>query len=291
MQETWLRPHLDFILHGYVAVRRDRESGTGGGVAMFIQQGIGYRIINISKDSEAIVVEVWIGKTNIWIVNHYNPCGKLSKEALEKIIGEETHKTVWCGDFNAHSTLWGGTHTDNNGSVLEEFIEDQDLVCLNDGRVTRVDVARGLESPIDLTLVSKQIARISKWDVVHDTTVGSDQTGVGPIQLEKIGFPRWKLRNANWTLYNMTCSMRLERISQNRYDSIDDFNANEIMHSTAKKVIGKGSGLKQHKVVPWWSDECNKAIKARNKAFRKVKGSFSFNDLIEYKKTQAEVLQ
>lgn len=45
-----------------MAVRRDRESGTGGGVAMFIQQGIGYRIINISKDSEAIVVEVWIEK-------------------------------------------------------------------------------------------------------------------------------------------------------------------------------------------------------------------------------------
>lgn len=26
VQETWLRPHLDFILHGYVAVCRDRES-------------------------------------------------------------------------------------------------------------------------------------------------------------------------------------------------------------------------------------------------------------------------
>lgn len=62
-----------------------------------------------------------------------------------------------------------------------------------------------------------------------------------------------KLRNANWALYNMTCSMRLEGMSQNRYDSIDDFNANvvEIMHSTAKEVIGKGSGLKKHKVVPW----------------------------------------
>lgn len=139
MQETWLRPHLDFILHGYVAVCMNRESGTRGGVAMFIQQGIGYRIIKISKDSEAIVVEVWMRKTTIWIVNYYNPCGKLSKEALEKITGEETNQTV------------------------------------------------------------------------------------------------------------------------------------------------------TFKVVPWWSDEFNKAINARNKAFRKVKGSFSFNDLIEYKKTQAEV--
>lgn len=79
---------------------------------------------------------------------------------------------------------------------MEKFIEDQDLVCLNDGRVTRVDVARGLVSPVDLTLVSKQIARVSKWDVVHDATVGSDhypiicEIGVGPIHLEEIGFPR-----------------------------------------------------------------------------------------------------
>lgn len=94
VQETWLRPHLDFILHGYVAIRRDRESGNGGGVVMFVQQGIGYRVINISKDSEAIVIEVWIGKTNIWIVNYYNPCGKLNKGVLEKIIGGEMHKTV-----------------------------------------------------------------------------------------------------------------------------------------------------------------------------------------------------
>ena len=43
VQETWLRPHLDFVLQGYVSVRRDREKGPGGGVAVFVMQGLGYR--------------------------------------------------------------------------------------------------------------------------------------------------------------------------------------------------------------------------------------------------------
>lgn len=31
----------------------------------------------------------------------------------------EGHKKVVCGDFNAHSTLWGDTKTDVNGEVTE----------------------------------------------------------------------------------------------------------------------------------------------------------------------------
>ena len=110
VQETWLRPHLDFIIRGYVAVRRDRGNGSGGGVATFIKHGLGFRTLNISKDAEAILIEAWIGNTSVRIVNFYNPCEKLSREMLGKIIGKETHKTVWCGDFNAYSTLWGSGH-------------------------------------------------------------------------------------------------------------------------------------------------------------------------------------
>lgn len=61
---------------------------------------------------------------------------------------------IWCGDFNAHSTLWDSKHTNTNGNVVEEFLEDKHLVCLNDGKGTRIDVTRGLESSVDLTLRS-----------------------------------------------------------------------------------------------------------------------------------------
>lgn len=35
IQETWLRPTLDFVLRGYHTVRRDRTEGSGEGCIIF----------------------------------------------------------------------------------------------------------------------------------------------------------------------------------------------------------------------------------------------------------------
>lgn len=35
IQETWLKPQMDFIIKGYNVIRNDREYGRGGGIAMF----------------------------------------------------------------------------------------------------------------------------------------------------------------------------------------------------------------------------------------------------------------
>ncbi len=34
VQETWLKPQLNFVLQGYVVIRKDRKQGNGGGVAL-----------------------------------------------------------------------------------------------------------------------------------------------------------------------------------------------------------------------------------------------------------------
>lgn len=49
---------------------------------------------------------------------------------------------MWCGDFNAHSNLWGCVNYDQNRQVIEDILDSNDLVCLNDGNMTRVDVIR-----------------------------------------------------------------------------------------------------------------------------------------------------
>lgn len=106
IQETWLKPSLDFIIHGYVSVRKDRNTA-GGGVATFIQQGINYRALEVSEDVEAVLNEIWVDKTKFKIVNFYNPCKRILRETLEGICNMEDGKLVVCGDFNAHNTLGG----------------------------------------------------------------------------------------------------------------------------------------------------------------------------------------
>lgn len=44
----------------------------------------------------------------------------------------------------------------------------------------------------------------------------------------------------------------------------------------------KNNGTKRKKSVPWWTKLCSTTIQARNKAFRKVRKMYIFDDLILY---------
>jgi len=67
-----------------------------------------------------------------------------------------------------HTALYGEMVMMINGSVIEEIIDNNGLLCLNDGRNTRIDLVRGVGSAIDLTLVSEVIASKCIWDVWED---------------------------------------------------------------------------------------------------------------------------
>lgn len=153
IQESWLKPNLDFIIYGYVSVRQDRENGGGGGCITFIRQGIPHRVLGIGKEQEYVVVETWGERKRIVVINYYNPCRKLDINNLEEIEGQDNNNIVWCGDFNAHNALWGSEKMDSNGQVIEELLDEENLVCLNDGSKTRIEVSTGKESVLDLTVV------------------------------------------------------------------------------------------------------------------------------------------
>ncbi len=120
------------------------------------------------------MVVLWERGEEVVIINYYNPCKRLEVDKLLRIQGNNRHKVIWCADFNAHSKIWGGSHTDVNGRVIEDLMDDKELVCINDGRGTRINITTGNESALDITLVSNPLAGISNWHVWNDTTVGSD---------------------------------------------------------------------------------------------------------------------
>lgn len=42
-------------------------------------------------------------------------------------------------------------------------------------------------------------------------------------------------------------------------------------------------------MVPWWNEDCNEAIRNKRKAFRKLKSTHNFQNVINYKAAQAVV--
>lgn len=108
------------------------------------------------------------------VINYYNPCKRLELNKPKEVEGQSRNNGVWCGDLNAHNTLWRSERVDYNGQVIEEMLDEKNLVCLNDGSKTRIDVNTGRESVLDLTLVSSSMAKMSDWSVYHQGTIGSD---------------------------------------------------------------------------------------------------------------------
>lgn len=78
VQETWLKPQLDFVIPGFISIRKDRTQTAGGGCAIFVKKGVSHREVNIDTQDETIKVEVWTSIRKQTIINYYNPCGQLS---------------------------------------------------------------------------------------------------------------------------------------------------------------------------------------------------------------------
>jgi len=88
--------------------------------------------------------------------------------------------------------------------VLEEFIEEKELICLNDGTCTRIDISRGKESAIDLTFGTRNVADKCEWEVSRGNTVGSDHYPIKVyigVEIEKekeVKVEKWFEEKADW---------------------------------------------------------------------------------------------
>ena len=86
------------------------------------------------------------------IVNVYARNGKIDKTTWDSLLDQdEKHIAFFCGDFNARGRQWGNDITNKQWEVLEDALVASDVVCLNDGTVTRTASRSGeTDSSIDL---------------------------------------------------------------------------------------------------------------------------------------------
>ena len=294
VQETWLKPRWDFNIKEYVSVRKDRLEGGGGGCATFVREGVPYRVVEVDLGLECVVVEIWVGSKNIMVVNLYNPCRKLELGQLEMLVRDRG--CVVCGDFNAHNILWGSEGTDYNGRVVEDLVENRQLVVLNDGAGTRIDVRTGRESVLDLTIVSREVSAVCEWEVLGESLMGSDHFPIVTRLNLRVGEQggssvggRWKFEEANWELFRRECDARIGQIDDSM--SVDGINSIVVggIVGAAGKAICRSKGGRKGKVVPWWDGKCREAVRSRNRAFRRLRREYSQEAVIEYKRAQAVV--
>lgn len=295
IQETWLSSKYKFSLPGYNLFRRDRSDDSGrGGCAILVHQSVSYREIKLPNDIECMAVEVFFAESSLSIVNVYHPESTSNGSFFTDILDKLPSAAVLCGDFDSHNRLWGSSKTDAKGKILESFLDDSDMVLLNDGSGTRV-CNNGTLSPLDLTIVDSRIAAKCSWSVFYDSTFGSDHYPVFlrfqdvPVLIETVSPPRWKFDHVDWDLYSAFCT---QTITGNIVSSdINDYNENlvSVVIQSAEACVPVTKPSSSHRPgVPWWNKECAIAVKARKRALNRAKHTSDPSDYLQYKSTRAK---
>lgn len=101
------------------------------------------------------------------------------KRFLDKIRNDlapiTTQHVMVLGDFNAKSSLWGSSKTDNRVKQRKKWVADLDLRLLNSGN-TSTCVRWQEESIVDVFWACPLIViQIEEWKVVEDQKTLSDQ--------------------------------------------------------------------------------------------------------------------
>ena len=315
VQETWLKPTLDFRIPGYECIRCDRadvinDEGefcerTGGGCATFIRNGVQFQKVYLNAKNECVTVELWKKQGGLLrdsrggvsdsfkVVNFYNPCKMLKTEIFDEIMEKVEGPVVWVGDFNAHNPLWGSEGRDRNGAIVEEFLDKYDLVVLNDGGVTRQDIVKNKVSCLDLTIATPSLARSAKWEVWTGINLGSDHFVVmcefrHEVRKEHtIGIQRYNFLQARWSDFRDRVFNSLSSVDSS--GSVEKWNLSliSVIQKAASECIPVKGGREGRKNVPWWTQECGVAVRNRNRAYKILEKCPTIDNVYEYKRLRA----
>lgn len=185
-------------------------------------------------------------------------------------------------------------HTDNNGEVVEELMDVRQLVCLNNGNGTRIDIRSNTLSCIDLTLVSNNLANSCEWNIKDSTSIGSDHFPIIcslNVEIDIQERPRhkkWDFTKADWQKFIEICSestvlIVMEGDIEKCASEVSQLILNAALNSIPLKTVGG-----KRKMVPWWNDKCTEIIKERNKALRILRNNLNQENIIIYQRKKAQ---
>jgi ribonuclease HI len=276
LQETFLRKGKRFKMRGYTVVRRDRADGRGGGVATLVRDGINFTECDTGADIESICISLRVKGNYHRIANLYLPpepslTGVTVNEA--QLASIMSTSTIVVGDLNAKCRTWGSHTPDPRGIFIDDLADRNGLVVVNDGSPTYTHY-NGTESHLDVAMVKANLATACSWTTLQNS-LGSDHLpcfleifGTEP-EVETPGPGRYKFNKADWGAYAAASMQAWSTVNVD--DDVETLGAaiTDAIIDAANAAIPRSrpnGRRRKYKPLPYWSDECKKAVSDRNNA-------------------------
>jgi len=268
LQETRLSRNDRGKLTGYKGFFHNgprRQQGT----AIFVKHDTLATRIPLISHINAVAARVGLSKKISICSLYISPLDDVPLEDLNDLMRQLPPPFIITGDFNAHNTTWGCSRIDRRGRTIERFVEENGLVILNTGEMTRFDIRHGTSSAIDLTVASAELAVELGWYVINELHNSDHYPTVTTLSSERSAHSmrkRWIMEKANWKKYR-------EQVEQNLQIS-NKINIQEITKAIQKAAadnIKQTSGNPPSKKIKWMTDELRELIRERRRAERKLK--------------------
>ena len=298
VQETWInKKTIEVKIKNYKLIKTDPNDTKGSGVAFIIKNNIKIRNItikNLNRGIEYISVEISFKnfKNIKFICIYMHPYAK--KEDIERMMPKiNTKDTILMGDFNAHSPIWSQGKQNQRGIQLEEFFKENNFKILNlNLKPTYCPLnTKVRNSSPDLVTFKSSLKRfINSGRIGKD--IGSDHLPIlFNLKKEKEKQPinrhkHWILSSLNENEYIENIKNEIIKLNINNRCSYKLFS--KIILNSAQQSC-KRSSYKLNKGNPWWNEECDRAIKIKQRLRRKLKYNKNNINILEYKKISAEV--
>ena len=225
------------------------------GVATFVQCSTKWRDIASSTPEEEVE---WVTTEveGVNITNVYKPPGtRLCLDSLPRF----QQPCIYAGDFNCHSTTWGYSSTNTDGTTLEHWASNTDVTLLYDPKQPRSfrSARWGTSTNPDLgfanlgTCASRRVLeRFPKSQ--HRPSIIESSTTINSVPTRPV--KRWNFRKADWAKF----TDRLNTTGNNLPSPTSEPNTAykawcSTILSAAKKTIPRGC---RKDLIPTWDEEC-----------------------------------
>mgnify|MGYP002259906745 FL=1 len=291
LSETWLDTSfpndLLTIDEFQPPIRKDRESGNGGGVALYVKNHLPFtrRPDLESLNSECIWVEITSTNGMVLIGVYYRPPGQSAAErdqfidslsnSISTALELNPHILLLTGDFNDRCQSWDSIHNDSElGQRLFDIVTQNNLCQLISGPTRFSEYS---ESLLDLMITDSPGYVLNSGLLPPIST--SDHAVIfcsfSLLNHRDRSFKRtiWDYKRADFDNLNRALQDAPWDTGLTVFDSVDDAVSywSDLFLDTCKQFIPSRDITIRPKDKPWINNYIKRLIRQRNRAWNRFK--------------------
>lgn len=300
--ETWLKEIQSFFIRNYKIVRKDRQDGYGG-VLIACRNDVLANTLTINTPYECVGCAIELSSmVVISIVSVYFPHNTnvpFTKNNFELLLSQVPQPRFVLGDFNSHGQQWGGSVNDTRSRIIVDVCDDNNLVTLNTGLITRIACPPIQASVLDLSICSDNLALNCLWDTC-DSPHGSDHIPITISYNISNAIPRNSNRPTN-LIKNIRWEQYTEEIEKSElFGNNPSFENYDVFVSLIKETATNSQNVppivcngvnRNFTQKVWWTNSIDILYNERLQAFRIFRRIGGQVEYLNYKKLDAKFRQ